>query len=187
MSEGEILFLDLETADAGPDMQLDQYGISIVTVMDQAGDPAFYTDGDLGDYSLEALAKRIRGADEVVTYNGANFDIPVIEATLRSPVPVLKHTDLYQEIDETLKSMGVRRTYGKGAWTLDRVCRDTIGEGKLLDDGIYAPMKWREQRYGEVVTYNFYDVKITRKLWLFIQEHGYVLDPFGRKIDIQLD
>lgn len=161
-------------------------GVSVLCAIDlDTNQPWFFCDEDIGEFSLEHFAQLCRNSKLLVSYNGNNFDIPVLQTSTERLITVMNHVDLLACIWRAIASF--RSRYGKGDWTLDRVCKDTLGERKLLTDGAYAPQKWAEGRIGEVSTYCYMDTYLTSMLYKFIVKNGYVLDPFGKEIEIHLD
>ena len=190
MTVPESFAFDLETLNTKSDkIGWPEYkqiaGVSVLCTVDlETMAPAFFTTGDINDFGLETIARGISMAKEIVSYNGRDFDIPVLEAAIERTIPVMCHVDLWQCIREATRDM--RGRYGKGDWTLDRVCKGTLRSRKLLNDGVYAPLKWREGRIGEVTTYCWKDSWLTAQLYQFIQKYGYVVDPHGRTIQVDL-
>ena len=161
-------------------------GVSVLCAIDMdSNQPWFFTDRDIGEFGLEKFAQLCTMSELLVSYNGKAFDIPVLSAATEREIPVMNHVDLYLCIKRALG--GYNPKYQKGAWKLDRVGRDTIGVGKLMNDGVYAPQKWNEGRIGEVSTYCYIDTWLTNMLYKFITENGYVIDPYGDKISVDLD
>ena len=182
---------DLETLRMKEDKEkFPQYmigaGVSVLCAIDMdSGHPWFYTDEDIGEFGLQRFATLASLSKLLVSYNGHAFDIPVLSAACEREIPVMNHVDLYQCIKRAIG--GYDPKYKKGAWKLDRVARDTLGAGKLMNDGIYAPQKWNEGRIGEVSTYCYMDTYLTSELYKFIDLNGYVLDPYGDKLSVHLD
>jgi hypothetical protein len=144
----------------------------------------FYTPNDRDPFDLYGLVKRLEGADEVVSFNGERFDNQVLIATLALPaLRIAKSVDLLRII---LKAKGGVR-YPEGSWKLDAISKRTLGEGKLLGDGAFAPQKAREGRWGELFTYCLGDVKLTRSLYRHIATQGCIVDPDGNRMGVRVD
>lgn len=156
-------------------------GVSIACVIEAySGLPTFYTVGDRMGYDLEALAGRLGSADEVVSFNGTRWDTPVLSETLGRPL-FFHERDLYAAIRKA-----VGNGWPEGSWKLDRIAKDTLGIGKT-GNGAIAPTLWREGEVGRLATYVHRDAWLTWRVWTHIQEHGFVLDPNGRAIEVTLD
>jgi len=183
-SQVNRLFFDTEAlATKKDEWSWDQYrtvaGISIACTIDMVGLPAFYTVTDSAPYHILDFADMLEEADELVSYNGISYDIPVLATAVDRAIKVRQHVDLYAQIRQALG--GTR--WPKGSWTLDRVARDTLNVGKSAS-GAFAPMLWRERRLGELATYVHRDVWLTRALWMHIREKGWVLDPDRHQLGV---
>jgi len=173
--------LESKRDDVGWDEYRHRAGVSVACVIEAAtGLPTFFTAGDRAGYDLDALAERLEAADEVVSYNGIHWDTPVLSETIMRPV-LVHECDLYAHIRTALHG----QRWPQGSWKLGRVALDTIGVGKNGDGGV-APTLWREKQVGRLITYCYVDTWITWKLWEFIRRHGFVLDPDGGHLEVNL-
>lgn len=163
-------------------------GVSVACVIDAAtGFPTFYTETDDpdGQYGLWALVRRLEEADEVISYNGKVYDVPVIEWAVtdegfpRYRLRLKRHIDLYDRIKEALEG----ERWPRGSWTLDAVAHRCLGNGKSAN-GAFAPTLMREKRLGELFTYNLKDVWLTWKLTEFAEREGYLLNPEGKRLPV---
>lgn len=107
------------------------------------------------DYSVEALAERLEAADQVVTFNGTHFDIPIVEALLGRPLDLKDHVDLKPILGGSLN---------KNAWKL-------LGRGKS-GKGEDAPALLRDGHLGELFNYCLDDVYLTRDVWVEWDQAG---------------
>ena len=160
-------------------------GISVACVMGEGEtDLGFYTPNDKEPFDLYSLVRVLESADEVVSFNGDRFDTQVLISTLGLPaLRIAKSVDLLRVV--LAAKGGVR--YPEGSWKLDSICKRTLGEGKLLGDGAFAPQKAREGRWGELFTYCLGDVKLTRDLFRHIAKYGYIIDPDRRVLEVRVD
>jgi hypothetical protein len=184
------IFWDLECGRTKKDTESwPQYqtscGISVACVMGEGdSEVEFYTPGDKEPFDLYGLVKRLEGADEVVSFNGDRFDSQVLVSTLGLPaLRIARSVDLLRLV--LAAKGGVR--YPEGSWKLDSICKRTLGEGKLLGDGAFAPQKAREGRWAELFVYCLGDVKLTRDLYRQIASRGYIIDPDGRRMEVRID
>jgi DEAD/DEAH box helicase domain-containing protein len=113
------------------------------------------------------LLAELEAFDPIITFNGERFDFQVLGAY--GPVE-----NLYSKSQDMLallsKQLGFRVK-------LDSVAQATLGKGKT-GSGTESVQWWRSgdpvQRQ-KVVDYCKMDVELTRDLWLFARQHGYVL------------
>ena len=179
---------DLECYDSKPsDEPFEVYkghaGVSLACVIDIATMvPTFYGHSDIDGYGLDDLAARIESADRVVSFNGHKFDRVVLSAAIQRPVVIKHHCDLCLNIFDG--NGGTR--WPKGTWKLDEVCRRTLGVGKLLTDGAFAPTLWRDGRMGELASYVWRDAWLTAGLYKHVREHGWVLAPEQQRVPVRL-
>jgi len=64
---------------------------------------------------------------------------------------------------------------------LDGLAEGTFGLHKS-GTGAHAPVLYQEGKYAELFAYNLQDVRLTKKLFEFIKEYGFVVDRAGRRI-----
>lgn len=160
-------------------------GISLAcTINTDNGIPVFYSndDEDSTGHSIKDFARDLEEADFIVGYNSEWYDIPVLEATLGRGVNPKQHIDFYLRIKDALNG----ERWGKGAWKLDRVGMDTIGIGKTSVAGAFAPSLWRDRRFGELFTYCYRDVWVLWKLYEHVKCDGWVVDPEGGKLYVDV-
>lgn len=116
-------------------------------------------------------------ADALVGYNSEHFDIPLLNKYYPGDLSQIKSIDLLVYIRE---SLGRRLR-------LDNVAKATVGAKKSAD-GIQAVRWWREGKVKEVMKYCKQDVKVTKDVFEFALENGFVKFKDGyRNKDIPLD
>lgn len=173
------LFWDTEAANvADDDEDFKRYrlraGIGFALVYEPETDVWDWYDA----FSLDDLAVRLEHADEVVGYNSIGYDHLVLDADLGRRVWIKSESDLWVSIKSRLD-----RKWPAGSWGLGDVCERTLGIGKL-GHGADAPRLLQEGRIGALATYLQRDVQLTYWLWRFIEQHGYVIDPEGAKLEV---
>lgn len=142
-------------------------GISCVVVWDNLTDHHhIYT-----SETLLAAAAHLEAADVVLSFNGIEFDIPVLSGCVGRRVATKVHLDLLRLIWNAISG---RR---KGN-TLDETAKRTLGRGKI-GCGTSAPRLAEEGRWPELFTYCAGDVFLTRDLFRFVREHGGVVGSDG--------
>ena len=160
----KTLVLDLETQQLVSDWSkpweagLSVCGVWISWMGGPAGRLRLYDPG-----SIENVIPLIEAAEIVVTYNGDKFDLPFLGGLVRA-FKVRKHIDLLALI----KAETGRR------WSLDNITRATLGRCKT-GKGSSAPLLWTRNEYASLYSYCLDDVSLTRDLYTFACQHGYVL------------
>lgn len=172
----ETLKLAADLPGGWPALKRGEGGISCVVMWSAAsGRPHLYDANTLPD-----IAFPIGEADVLCTFNGVQFDIPVIEGVLSRKLTIKYHIDLLQQIWGALRAGQPR----KGN-TLGEVAQRTLGVGKI-GSGTLAPALAAEGRWSELFDYCLDDVHLTRRLFLFAQEHGGVVGSNGDLLPLNL-
>ena len=116
-------------------------------------------------------------ADALVGYNSNHFDIPLLNKYYPGDLTHIKSIDILESIR---LSLGRRLR-------LDSIAQATIGAKKSAD-GLQAVRWWREGKIDEIKKYCEQDVRVTKKVFDFALQNGYVLFKDGyRKKEIKLD
>ncbi len=172
----KILTFDIETTNT-----FDEVGspnpadldLAVVCVHDSETD-------EMTSYFKEDLGKLwplIERADMLVSFNGDHFDIPLLDKYYAGDLTQIKSLDLLKEIRQVLG----RRI------KLDEIASSTLGESKSAD-GLQSIIWWRQGKIDEVVSYCKQDVVVTKKVYDFAKENGYLLyEKNGEKEKINLD
>ncbi len=157
MQEGDFSVIDVETA--GGSMDNIPVGFQLLLTGARCGQTyAAYTSAP---ESLAQLADFLGSfAGPVVTYNGARFDLPVLDdhfqRTLGRRLSVGRHYDLMVEIERAAS-----RRIG-----LDRLCLYTFGEEKLtLGHHRHYGRIWKEEPH-RLADYNRRDLDLTHELFM---------------------
>ena len=144
------------------------------------------TKADLFDLKSEILMTR-----RVTTYNGWQFDYPVIWA--RAPHwknMGINLPSLMSSCDDILMRIWLaaglnpyrfdKKTHS--GYGLEAGCQSTLGEGKS-GHGADAPIMYKSRRWGKLISYCMDDVRLTAELSSFIDKNGYCVAS-GRKITV---
>lgn len=115
------------------------------------------------EHNLAKLPDLVAAADVVVTYNGARFDLPILEHVC-GPLEIAHHSDLMAPLYQAL------------GWRprLEDVARPTLRLGKG-GHGAMAPDLYQQGLFGQLHSYCLRDVAITYRLYEFVSRHGYVV------------
>jgi hypothetical protein len=84
------------------------------------------------------------------------------------------------------KSLGGPTVVHDGSFSLDGLAEGTLGLHKS-GHGADAPALYEAQKFDELLAYNLNDVRLTRKLFDFLLEYGYLVDRKGRAFQIDLE
>ena len=155
---------DLETqksaSDVGGWQHADQMRISCAVLYDAKKDDFFeYVEGQ-----IPQLIDHILRLDLVVGFNLERFDYKVLSYYTDLDFSRLPTLDLLQII---FNQLGFRLS-------LNHVASATLGAQKSAD-GLMALTWWQQGRISQIIDYCREDVRITRDLYLFGQENGYLL------------
>ena len=164
---GDILVLDVETQRMSDEViggwnAVDEFLVALVVTWDEAAGMRVWYENDVK--SLLAEAEKFR---KVVTFNGENFDFKVL-SHYGSVQPLrVRSVDMLVELS---KKLGFRVK-------LDSLARATLGKGKS-GSGTDSVQWWRSgdpALQQKVVDYCKMDVELTKGIYLFGREKGYVL------------
>lgn len=175
-----------------PNKWKDHYlmGISVLCVFDYRTESYLF----FNDSNKERFLKDYYQNPEcnLISFNGIDFDNKVIESNWSSPdLPIIeKHApefDILQAVWRSLNNgMGYAPAFKfhKGV-NLNDLSIKTLGRGKNGEAAL-APELFSSARYAELYTYCLHDVRLTKELFDFICENGYVVSPLKGEIQIEL-
>lgn len=172
------LVFDVETrrsaAEVGGWNRADRMGVSIAVAYDSRADDFF-------SYTQEALPElfaRMRAARLVVGFNSFRFDYAVLSAFAPFDLRALPGLDLLRRVQDSLKYRV----------SLDNLGQATLDESKSAD-GLQALRWWQEGRLDDIAAYCRKDVDLTRRLYLFGLEHGWLLftNKAGQRVRVPVD
>lgn len=172
---------DVETRRSAHDVggwdNADKMGVSVAVLYDSAENQYFSFEQD----ELEAMFARMAAAELVVGFNNIAFDNQVLQ-------PFWKKWQEGQDCSKpglyNLKSLDMLRFIRKKTGypiSLDNFAVNTLGEAKSAN-GLQALKWWKEGKLDKIAAYCRKDVEITRMLYLYGLEHGYLY--FKNKADM---
>ena len=179
MSELKETYFDLETKLWSTEVEggfsnIPAFGMSVAVT---------WNDGDGFQTWLEKdaseLVKELERADKVIGFNSIGFDYEVLSAYVPTVHDLLdgKSFDILADI---YRRLGFRVS-------LDNLCIPTLGKSKLAmaEDA----MEWfRQGQIEKVVEYCQRDVELTKELYRYGQEHGFVCYPqWGQPVELPVD
>jgi DEAD/DEAH box helicase domain-containing protein len=160
----KIIFFDLETQrtfdEVGGRHNLRNLGLAVaVTYNSSSGEYRSFTEKE-----VEELVEELAGADLVVGFNVKSFDYEVLRPYTDYPLHTIPTADMLQDIHQEL---GFRLP-------LQALAQATLGIGKSAD-GLQAVRWFRQGDLDKVIDYCRTDVEVTRRLYEYGCERGYVL------------
>lgn len=158
---------DIEYCDGWDDKK--GMGISVCGVYDYLEDRYRVFCDDNRDEFLD-LARRRK---MLVSWNGIDFDNPVIAATWGAEIPDRMCYDLMRE---TKVACGFNPTTTMRGFRLNDWAAANFGDGKT-GDGALAPIDWQRGKVGSVIDYCLADVWLTKRLMDRVLACGILAQP----------
>ena len=171
------IVLDIETRNTFQDVggwNHDKLKISLICV--------YFYETDTYETFLEedlpGLWPRLEHADRIIGYNQKGFDNPVMNNYYAGDLNQIPQCDILELIH---KSLGYRVK-------LDSVAKATLGKGKI-GHGLQAVEYWKEGKIKELAEYCLMDVKVTKEVYEFAKENGFVKfeDRLGNVVEIPIE
>ncbi len=166
-----VMVLDVETRYSAEEVGgwgfAQNMGVSIAVLWDGKEYKHFLQE------ELTALFKCLENADFVIGFNTLGFDYKVLQPFADYDLWTLPSLDILSEIQ---KALGYRVS-------LENVGQATFDIGKSAD-GLQALRWWKEGKIDEIAHYCQKDVELTKKIWEFGRDNGYVLfnNKAGQKV-----
>ncbi len=141
----------------------------------------FYASDEYISYEENQLSKlfeKLERNGRIIGYNSIGFDIPILNKYYAGDLFNIPQLDMLAEIN---KSLGYRVK-------LDHVAEASIGAGKSAH-GLQAVKWWKEGKIQEIKDYCQQDVKVTKEVYEFGKENGYILfdDRTGKRQAVNID
>jgi hypothetical protein len=174
-------------------------GFASAVTYDYAKDQYFFF---LGEEQKNDLLRLLKNRT-AITFNGIKFDSRVLlgnDRALGNWGTVINNSNTfwwenydilleyiksrfgYDSVAEAEQRLGDKAIHD-GSFSLDGLAEGTFGLHKT-GHGAKAPILYQQGKYGELLEYNLQDVRLTKKLFEFIREYGFVVDRNGRVIRI---
>jgi DEAD/DEAH box helicase domain-containing protein len=168
-----ILYFDLETQKSADEVggwgNISKMGMSVgVTCSSVTGEYKIY-----GEKQVDDLIKDLQRADLVVGFNHLRFDYEVLHGYTALDLSQLPTLDMLVELQNEL---GHRLS-------LDSIATATFGVEKTAE-GLQAIRWFKDGRLAEIAEYCCYDVKITKLVYEYGQQHRQIhyTNRFGKKM-----
>jgi DEAD/DEAH box helicase domain-containing protein len=163
---GGPLVLDVETQYLSEEVPggwtaVEQFLVALVVTWDQQNGMRIWYEED-----VPRLFQETKKFSPIVTFNGEGFDFKVLRRYGKEEIDSLyqKSTDMLAHLS---KQLGFRVK-------LDSVAKATLGRGKT-GSGTESVDWWRRGERQKVIEYCKMDVELTRDVYLFGRERGYVM------------
>jgi DEAD/DEAH box helicase domain-containing protein len=159
-----VLVLDLETQRSAEEVggweNAERMGLAVAVTADLAtGEARVYT-----EEQVEELLQALTGAAGIIGFNLRRFDFAVLRGYRDLDYAALPVLDMLEEVQA---SLGFRLS-------LNHLARETLGSPKLAD-GLQSLAWFKAGELDKVIEYCRADVELTRRLFEFGREHGYLL------------
>ncbi|PIE61325.1 MAG: DEAD/DEAH box helicase [Desulfobacterales bacterium] len=165
--------LDIETrrsaADVGGWHKSEHMGVSCAVLYDSKPDEFIVYHQE----TIPALVIHLKQLDLVIGFNIIRFDYKVLSGLSDFNFHQLPTLDLLMKVHQRL---GYRLS-------LDRLAKETLNAEKSAD-GLQALTWWQQGRMDLIEAYCTQDVRVTRDLYLFCMENGYLI--FKNKAGFQV-
>lgn len=162
-----------------------EMGMACAVVYDVARDRTRMYDAS----ELEDLQACLDRADQITTWNGWTFDLPVIYGVNRPeweasqypnrpggadnrPLRERSH-DLLKIVYESQGLVAGKWTPAHKGWKLPDVT-EALNLGGKCEDGAMAPEMYRKGQWGKLFTYCMHDVYLTTKVEQFARKYGFL-------------
>ena len=116
------------------------------------------------EQQIEQLIRHLKELDLVIGFNSKRFDYKVLSGYSDFDFRQLPSLDLLEEVYQCL---GFRLS-------LDHLAENTLGVQKN-GSGLDALKWWKQGRMDKIIDYCRMDVRITRDLYLFARDNGYLI------------
>jgi DEAD/DEAH box helicase domain-containing protein len=169
---------DLETqlsaADVGGWHRADLMKISCAVLYDSKQDRYI----DYLETRIPLFVEHLKTLDLVIGFNIKRFDYRVLKGYTDFDFMQLPNLDILEEVK---KQLGFRLS-------LDHLASATLGARKTAD-GLQALKWWQEGKILEIIAYCRQDVKLTRDLYRYGRDNGYLIfeDKSNKKVRIPVD
>lgn len=173
-----VVYFDIETRVSPDEVGWAQArkggaGISAIIIYDSSTKWVYCYDS----HSIDDAIHHLEVADIVVSWNGADFDVPAMEGYAKRKIKIKAHWDIYQHF---YRAMGNKRKKGSG---MGPTAERTIDMSKS-GHGADAPRLAEAGQFGELFNYCAQDVYVLKSLTKHVLEHAYLVDPDNVRVTI---
>ena len=162
-TESRIQYFDLETQKSADDVggwgNIHKMKLAVGVVWDSIDQDYFvYEEKD-----AKTLVEKLRTADLVIGFNVIGFDYTVLQPYSDFDLQEINTFDMLVDVKKLLNFR----------LSLNHLAQHTLNAKKSAD-GLISLQWYKEGKIDKIIHYCKQDVEITRDLYLFGEEHGYV-------------
>ena len=162
-TESRIQYFDLETQKSSDDVggwgNIHKMKLAVGVVWDSIDQDYFvYEEKD-----AKTLVEKLRTADLVIGFNVIGFDYTVLQPYSDFDLQEINTFDMLVDVKKLLNFR----------LSLNHLAQQTLNAKKSAD-GLISLQWYKEGKIDKIIHYCKQDVEITRDLYLFGEEHGYV-------------
>ena len=162
-TESRIQYFDLETQKSADDVggwgNIHKMRLAVGVVWDSIDQDYFvYEEKD-----AKTLVEKLRTADLVIGFNVIGFDYTVLQPYSDFDLQEINTFDMLVDVKKLLNFR----------LSLNHLAQQTLNAKKSAD-GLISLQWYKEGKIDKIIHYCKQDVEITRDLYLFGEEHGYV-------------
>lgn len=176
------IVIDIETKNTFHDVGRDNFDaleISLVGLYSYNQDKFFHFE----EHEMEKLGQFLKNAELIIGFAVSRFDLPVLKRRF-AKISGLEDFDIFSLpridlLDEIEIAFGRRIS-------LDLLAKANLGIGKT-GHSLEAPILYREGKMEELKNYCLNDVKITRDLYEFAKNRGYLMIPRKDQEAVRVD
>ena len=162
-TESRIQYFDLETQKSADDVggwgNIHKMKLAVGVVWDSIDQDYFvYEEKD-----AKTLVEKLRTADLVIGFNVIGFDYTVLQPYSDFDLQEINTFDMLVDVKKLLNFR----------LSLNHLAQHTL-DAKKSADGLISLQWYKEGKIDKIIHYCKQDVEITRDLYLYGEEHGYV-------------
>ena len=162
-TESRIQYFDLETQKSADDVggwgNIHKMKLAVGVVWDSIDQDYFVFE----EKDAKALVEKLRKADLVIGFNVIGFDYTVLQPYSDFDLQEINTFDMLVDVKKLLNFR----------LSLNHLAQHTLNAKKSAD-GLISLQWYKEGKIDKIIHYCKQDVEITRDLYLYGEEHGYV-------------
>jgi len=186
MGGGLFIFARLNMKHLVLDLETDSFDVNVAKVKVFG-----LYDLDTNHYILTTDRKKaigiIQKAEFIITYNGKEYDMPILYNQYKLKIKADKHIDLYQ-IFKKRQSVITKKPFAnfKMKTIVEHLKLDNVGKG-TIDYNIFKkePKEWTKEEQEQIAKYLKQDLNLTAKMWDYLRKRFEPFKEFMSKKDVE--